>query len=147
MGAGKSTVGRGLAERVGVTFVDLDSAIGDVPAIFAAEGESGFRARERAALARLVAGSGVIALGGGTLVDTRNRTVLEGWTVVVLMAPRDVLADRVGAGEGRPLAAQLDRLLAERADVWARCGPLVQTGGRDIAAVIDEVLSLCRTNA
>ncbi len=147
MGAGKSTVGRALAAREGVAFVDLDEAIGDVPAIFAAEGEVGFRERERQVLSRLAGGDGVIALGGGTLVDPRNREALQGWTVVVLMAARDVLAARVGAGEGRPLAARLDRLLAERAEIWPRCGPLVQTGGRDIAAVVDEVLSLCRTSA
>lgn len=147
MGAGKSTVGRVLAAREGVDFVDLDVAIGDIPAIFAAEGEAGFRAREREVLSRLAGGTGVVALGGGTLVDPRNREILDGWMIVVLMAPRDVLAARVGAGEGRPLAAQLDRLLAERAEVWPLCGPLVQTGGRDIAAVVDEVLSLCRTSA
>ncbi|MBM4391505.1 MAG: shikimate kinase [Deltaproteobacteria bacterium] len=147
MGAGKSTVGGAVAARARVPFADLDAVIGDVPAIFAAEGEVGFRAREREALSRLVSGAGVIALGGGTLVDPRNRAALEGWMVVVLMAPREVLAARVGTGEGRPLAAQLDRLLAERAGVWALCGPVVETGGRDIAAVVDEVLSLCRTSA
>lgn len=147
MGAGKSTVGRALAEREGLSFVDLDAAVGDVPAIFAAEGEAGFRAREREVLSRLVVDAGVIALGGGTLADPRNRAALQGWTVVVLMAPRDVLATRIGAGDGRPLAAQLDRLLAERAGIWSQCGPLVQTGGRDIAAVVDEVLFLCRTSA
>ncbi|MBM4369130.1 MAG: shikimate kinase [Deltaproteobacteria bacterium] len=147
MGAGKSTVGRAVAARAGVSFVDLDAAIGDVPAIFAAEGEAGFRARERDALSRLVIGAGVIALGGGTLVDPRNREALAGWRVVVLMAPREVLAARVGTGEGRPLAAQLERLLAERAGLWPLCGPVVETGGRDIAAVVDEVLSLCRTSA
>jgi len=83
-GSGKSAVGRRLAARHGAPFVDVDQAIeraagASIPEIFAAEGEAGFRARERAAIAALgPPGEGrgitrVIAPGGGSVVDPRNR--------------------------------------------------------------------------
>ncbi len=143
MGAGKSTVGRLLAARWGAPFVDLDTAIGDIPAIFAAEGEAGFRRREHDTLAVVARGHGVLALGGGTVVDPRNRTLLADWCVVVLMAGADTLRARIGAGEGRPLAAHLERLLAERAEAWRVAGPQVRTEGLDPAAVADRVEELC----
>lgn len=65
MGAGKSTVGRLLAERLRVDFLDLDSRVGDAREWFARGGEAAFRGREREVLASAVQGSGVIALGGG----------------------------------------------------------------------------------
>lgn len=143
MGAGKSTVGRLLAARWGVPFTDLDREIGDIPRIFAEEGEVGFRRRERATLARLVAGEGVLALGGGTVVDPANRALLAEWRVVVLMGDAGTLRARVGGGEGRPLAADLERLLEARAEAWRAAGPQVRTDGLDPAAVADRVEALC----
>ena len=93
MGVGKSTVGRALAARRAVPFVDLDELLGDIPAIFAAEGEAGFRLREHEALARVVGAHGVLALGGGAIVPARNRALLAGWRVVVLMEKRSTSHD------------------------------------------------------
>ena len=144
MGAGKSRVGALLAARLRVQFADLDDLTGPAEAIFAREGEVGFRAREREALRAALVGSGVLALGGGTLVAAENREMLRAsWRVVVLLAPAPVLRQRVGEGSGRPLASRLDRLLLERASLWAASGPVVSTAGRDIAAVVDELVSLC----
>ncbi|MFZ5475343.1 MAG: shikimate kinase [Myxococcota bacterium] len=143
MGAGKSTVGRILARRWGAPFRDLDAAIGDASAIFAAEGEAGFRARERAALAEAVTGEGVLALGGGTVVDPRNRALLAGWRVFVLAARASTLRERIGGGAGRPLAGELDALLAARAEAYAAAGEPVDTEGHTPEQVADLVEARC----
>ncbi len=144
MGAGKSSVGRVLAARHGVAFVDLDARLGDIPEIFAREGEAGFRARERSALAEAVRGDGVLALGGGTVVDAANRALLKDWRVVVLMAPASTLRARIGAdASARPLASRLEGLLVGRAAAYAAAGPAVETDGLDVDTVADRVEVLC----
>lgn len=148
MGAGKSTVGRLLASRWGLPFVDLDTEIGDIPALFAAEGEAGFRRREQEVLRRVVdatepSGSLVLALGGGTIVDPANRVLLEGWRVVVLMGSAETLRARLGDGRGRPLAADLEALLLARSEAWRVAGPQVSTEGLGAGAVADRVEELC----
>ncbi|MFN8422386.1 MAG: shikimate kinase [Anaerolineae bacterium] len=135
-GAGKTTVGRAVAARLGRPFIDLDDVVAaeaglSIAAIFALEGEAGFRRREAAAVAALVdsladidgsrgddgsrgedgdAGPAatravVVALGGGTLVDDANREALcAAGLVIVLDAPLGVLASRLGRpGAERPL--------------------------------------------
>lgn len=143
MGAGKSTVGALLAGRWGVPFVDLDREIGDPAAIFAAEGEAGFRAREHAALREATRGTGVLALGGGTVVDPANRALLAGWRVVVLVASAATLRARLGEDPGRPLLGRLEALLAERAEAYATAGVQLATDGLDPEAVADRVEALC----
>ena len=104
MGAGKSTVGRRLARRLGLPFVDSDAAIEDAAGYSAAEvferyGEEDFRDGERRLVARLVDGEvRVIATGGGAFVDPRTRELLNERAITVwLDAPVDVLADRTAA--------------------------------------------------
>ena len=125
-GSGKTTLGKLLAGRFSVPFEDLDDSIvqaadgKSIPAIFSEEGESGFRARERAALEAACAAPGhVVALGGGALLDPACRTLAESHgQVVCLDVPADVLKARIASQAGtRPLAdaaEKVDRLLATR---------------------------------
>ena len=143
MASGKSTVGRALSIRLSVPFVDLDAALGNIPALFAAHGEPGFRELETAALAHAVCSNGVLALGGGTLTREVNRGLLAGWTVVILTASRETLRARLAASSGRPLADGWEQLLDERAAIWAAYGPSVSTDSLDVERVVDEVLLRC----
>ncbi len=128
-GSGKSTIGQVLARDLALEFLDLDSEIEKdagraVSDIFAAEGEAGFRRRESATLKKLSGRvSGVIALGGGTLLSDANRKMAEDTgQVVVLDAPLHTLHSRVSAAPGkRPLlagelTAKLENLLSARAE-------------------------------
>ena len=126
-GSGKSAVGRRLAARHGAPFVDIDQAIeraagAPIPEIFAAEGEAGFRVRERAAIAALgppgdgVGITRVIAPGGGSVVDPRNRWHLfRGRRPIWLDARPEVLTQRLRRSPNvRPLIAGHDPLRAVR---------------------------------
>ncbi len=111
MGAGKSTVGRLVAERLGWPFVDTDAEVErsvgmPVAEIFAARGEAGFRTEEAAVTASVLAGAerSVVSVGGGAVLDPGTRTALRGaGTVVWLRARPDTLTRRVGKGRNRPL--------------------------------------------
>jgi 3-dehydroquinate synthase len=115
-GSGKSTIGRILARRLDLPFIDLDEFIESaakqrVRDIFASEGEPGFRARERTALEQLAHGSAsVIALGGGTLIAPENRARTEHTgEVLCFEATATTLEARVSRAPGqRPLLAKAD---------------------------------------
>lgn len=157
MGAGKTTVGERCATRLQRGFADTDAIVHansglTVPEIFELEGESGFRARERAALADAMAAPDpmVIACGGGAMVDPGNRRAVgAGGFVVWLDATPDVLAARVeGDGvharpllAGGPTVATLTRLADARRDAYADAADaVIPTDGRDLDAVTDAVL-------
>jgi shikimate kinase len=110
MGSGKTTVGHLAAERLGWPYFDSDAEVAEatgrtVPEIFAAQGESAFRAAESEALVRaLRTEPAVVAVAGGAVLDPDNRQRIErGGTVVWLRAKVATLASRVGDGAGRPL--------------------------------------------
>lgn len=116
MGAGKSSIGRRLARRLGLGFVDLDREIEErtgasVSTIFECEGEEGFRTRERAALADVLEGSGlVVATGGGAVLDAGNRDLMRarGFVVYLHVAVEEQL-QRLARDRTRPLLAGGDR--------------------------------------
>src|SRR5207244_1332887 len=141
MGVGKSTVGRRLAKRLGLPFVDSDSAIEDAAGYTAAEiferfGESDFRDGERRLVARLVEGDiRVIATGGGAYVDPRTRQLLNERAITVwLDAPVDVLAERTARRDTRPLLKNgdpkgtLERLAEERRPSYSEAHIHVKSG-------------------
>lgn len=122
MGAGKSTIGRRLAKRLGLPFADSDAEIEaaaglTVAEIFARFGEAHFRDGERRVIARLVEGPlGVIATGGGAFVDAGTRAlILARCTAIWLDGDAGIFAERASRRGGRPLLGDSDpreRLLA-----------------------------------
>lgn len=130
MGVGKSSIGRKLAKALSRTFLDTDSVIarehGPIPQIFAQHGEAYFREVEREAVARAVADGGVVALGGGAVLNESTRELLREHRVVLLDVSEAVVAGRIGHGEGRPLLSGVDedpmirwkRIRAERWPVY-----------------------------
>ncbi|MEU2225192.1 shikimate kinase [Streptomyces sp. NPDC018347] len=111
MGVGKSTVGRLLAEHLGVGYRDTDEDIvaaegRTIAEIFVDEGEPAFRAREKAAVrAALTGHDGVVALGGGAVMDPDTRALLAGRRVVYLSMEVDEAVKRTGLNVARPLLA------------------------------------------
>jgi shikimate kinase len=141
MGVGKSTVGRRLARRLGLPFVDSDSAIEDAVGLPAGElferyGERDYRDGERRLVARLVDGEvRVIATGGGVFVDPRTRKLLKDRTIAVwLDAPVTVLAERTARRDTRPLLKNgdpkqtLERLAREERQAYAEAHVHVKSG-------------------
>lgn len=155
MGAGKSTVGRILAERWGVAFRDSDDdveategrAISD---IFVESGEAHFRALERAAVQRALGEhDGVLAVGGGAVMDESTRAAMAGHRVVFLQVGLTDAASRVGLGSSRPLLlgnvrGTMKALLEERTPVYASVSrAVVDTDGRtpdEVASLVEEAL-------
>ena len=111
MGVGKSTVGQLLAERLGVGYRDTDDDIvaeqgRTIAEIFVDEGEPVFRAIEKAAVARALAEhDGVLALGGGSILDADTRALLAGQQVVYLSMDVEEAVKRTGLNAARPLLA------------------------------------------
>ncbi len=155
MGAGKSTVGRLLADRLGWVYLDSDEEIlrrtgRTVPEIWHTDGEAAFRAEEAAVLAAAVASSipDVVAVAGGAVLDPSNRTRIRGGGLVVWLRVRvATLVARVGDGAGRPLldgdpVGALTRLDAERRPVYAGLADLV-VDVDDLApeAVVERILT------
>ncbi|WP_329341349.1 shikimate kinase [Streptomyces sp. NBC_00663] len=111
MGVGKSTVGQLLAERLGVSYRDTDDDIvaeqdRTVAEIFVDEGEPAFRAIEKAAVQRaLTEHDGVLALGGGAILDEDTRASLAGLPVVYLSMDVEEAVKRTGLNAARPLLA------------------------------------------
>lgn len=158
MGAGKTTVGRQLAARLGRPFVDTDEIIekeagASIADIFAGPGERAFRDLEAAAIRRVATLRGqVVSVGGGAVVDPANVTQLRSTgDIVWLAADADELAARVGVGKDRPLlhgtdiAQRLAQLREERSPAYtAAAAHLVDTTDISVDEVVDAVLGWAR---
>lgn len=158
MGAGKTTVGRLVADRLGWPYLDSDTEVEEatghtVAELFAEGGESSFRAAESEALARALEGDGpaVVSVAGGAVLDPANRSLLRrSGTVVWLRADPATLAARVGEGAGRPLlagdpVASLVRLDAVRRPLYAEVAhAAVDVDGASPEAVAEAVLAAVR---
>ncbi|UMG94946.1 shikimate kinase [Nocardioides sp. TF02-7] len=154
MGAGKTTVGRMVAETLGVGFVDTDHLVEEragksVQEIFVDDGEAAFRALEHETVARaLTTHDGVLALGGGAVLDPATRELLAAHPVVFLRVGLTDAVKRVGLGESRPLLNQvvggirgrIKQLLDERTPVYESVARVtVDTDGRSASEVAAEV--------
>jgi shikimate kinase len=153
-GSGKSTVARLVAERLGVEARDTDDDVertagASISDIFVERGESAFRHLESAAVATAMREhDGVLALGGGAVLDEDTRDLLRGRTVVFLDVGIKDAASRIGLNRDRPLLlgnprAQWIRLMEARRPVYEAVATVrVDTDGRNPDEVADEVAGL-----
>jgi shikimate kinase len=156
MGAGKTTVGQAVAQVLGVPFADVDAIIEEragkpIPEIFFDDGEDEFRRLEKQAVADALQGfDGVLALGGGAIMNEETRALLAGHTVVYLTVELADAVKRVGLGAGRPMLAINPRatmkyLLDQRKPLYASVAThTVPTDGREIDDIADEVAGLLK---
>jgi len=153
-GAGKSTVGALVAAMLGVGFLDTDTVIEEtagkpVADIFVEDGEEAFRALERATAARLIAGHpGVLALGGGAILDPGTRDLLAGQRVIYLETGFAAAVHRTGLDAPRPLLfgnprARMKVLLDERLPIYAKLAwRTVPTDDREPKHLAEEIAAM-----
>jgi shikimate kinase len=142
-GCGKTTVGRELAKRLALRFVDADQEVElrtgvKIPTIFEIEGEAGFRRRETQTIDALTQESGlVLATGGGAVIAAENRQMLrERGVVIYLNVPPPILWERTRHDHGRPLLqvpdprARLQQLHTTRDPFYREIAHIIVEGGR-----------------
>jgi len=151
-GAGKSTVGKRLATALGVPFVDSDQLIEQeagmsVSDIFVTQGEPAFREMEEAVIKKAVADHvGVLALGGGAIMNANTRDQLKGLPVIWLDVDLSQAAKRVGMNQARPLLlgdirANMNRLMKERTPIYQEVSTIVvNTTGLKVREVVEEIV-------
>ena len=148
MGAGKSSIGRRLAGRLGIPFVDADSEIETaagmtIAEIFAKHGEPYFRAGEARVIARLLeSGPQVLATGGGVVMDANTRALIRAKGISVwLKADLDVLLRRTKRRNDRPLAEKLKELLPMREPFYAQADLIVQSRDEPHDTIVEEIIA------
>lgn len=153
MGAGKTTVGRKLANRLGYRFLDTDALIEQtagkpITELFAQSGEAAFRALETQVLAQVSAHTClVVATGGGIVTQPMNWSYLRHGIVIWLDVPIPVLVSRLSGDTARPLlkgvdaTAKLEMLLAERSDRYAQADIRIAYEGKSVGKTCDRILS------
>ena len=158
MGAGKSSVGRKLASRLGLAFVDADSKIEEaagmsIPDIFETRGEAEFRSGEARVIARLLdGGPQVLATGGGAFMNSDTRTLIRMKAMSVwLKADFDVLMKRIKRRSDRPMlktadpAATLKHLMDVRYPVYAEADVTVESREVVHEIIVEEILDRLRS--
>jgi shikimate kinase len=159
MGAGKTCIGRELSRRLGVDFVDADLEIEaaancSIDDIFRLYGEKAFRDGERRVIARLLGNPAhVLATGGGAYMDAETRArIRERGVAVWLRADLDLLINRVGRRNNRPLLKEgdprdiLQRLIDERYPVYAEADIVVDSGREAPEVTVERVLAAIRAH-
>lgn len=159
MGAGKTTIGRRLAQALALPFVDADEAIvaaagRSIEDIFADRGECDFRRGERQVIARLLDGEPhVLATGGGAFIDPRTRELMKERAISIwLKAPLDVLMKRVTKRDHRPLLkeddprAVMQRLMEERYPIYAEADLTIETGTGPHNSAVSHILTALRAH-
>jgi len=155
MGTGKTTVGKALAKRLGYRFVDADEEVEreekrSISNIFAEDGEPAFRRLESDMISRLSEQDGlVLSAGGGAVIDPANfDNMRKGGPVVCLKATPEEIFRRVRHSTHRPLLdtpdpmARITGLLNERAEFYARADYTVDTTGKSVDDIVEEVLRI-----
>lgn len=155
MGAGKSTIGRRLAARLGMRFVDADAEIElaagmSIPEIFETHGEPHFRDGEARVIARLLNGGPIVlATGGGAVLREETRARLcERAVSIWLKADAEVILRRVRRRADRPLlqtgdaAATIERLIAEREPIYQLANITVVSRDAPYERIVDECIGL-----
>lgn len=158
MGAGKSTIGQALAERMQVTFWDTDAYIEEkqgrcISDIFAQEGEAYFRELETGCLRELLEweGKGVLAAGGGLPLRKENRELLRqmGCTVYLQVSKETVL-ERLKEDQSRPLLLGVDRektiaeMIRVRHPIYSEAADFtLGVDGRKVDEIVQEIINLC----
>ncbi|MEN8234167.1 MAG: shikimate kinase [Actinomycetota bacterium] len=155
MGSGKTTVGRSLADRRGQPFYDTDSMVEaatgkPIAEIFADDGEERFRQLESEAIREIAALiDGVVATGGGVVLDRTNvETMRSNGVTVLLDAPNDTLVSRVSQTDDRPLIVEdpeesLSEIASVRADLYAAAASVTVDADGTVEEVADRVEAAC----
>ena len=148
MGAGKSSIGRRLAARLAIPFVDADTEIESaagmtIPEIFEKHGEPYFRAGEARVIARLLDnGPSVLATGGGSVMDSRTRDLIHIKGISVwLNADLDVLVKRTKRRNDRPLVEKIKELMPQREPIYALSDIVVRSRDEPHDTIVEEILA------
>jgi shikimate kinase len=154
MGVGKTTIGKKLAKRLGLPFLDTDSLIvkehGSIPKIFERSGEAEFRKLETIALQTALDQGGVVATGGGVVLQAENRELLKRAYVIYLSTNGRHIGARLLSGK-RPLikngVADWKRIYEERKPLYLdTCDVEVSTSGKALGAIVEEITELVGAN-
>ncbi len=153
MGAGKSSIGRRLAARLGIPFVDADTEIESaagmtIPEIFEKHGEPYFRAGEARVIARLLDGKpSVLATGGGAVMDANTRDLIAAKGISVwLNADVDVLVKRTKRRTDRPLVEKIKELMPLREPFYAQSKIVVHSRDEPHDTIVNEIMGALATH-
>jgi shikimate kinase len=149
MGSGKSSIGRRLAARLGIPFIDADTEIESaagmsIPEIFEKHGEPYFRAGEARVIARLLDnGPQVLATGGGAVMDPQTRALIGQKGISIwLKADIDVLLKRTKRRNDRPLVEKIKDLLPLREPIYAQANIVIQSRDEPHDTIIEEIMGV-----